>query len=270
VIKLIFLFISFFVLSAQEISMIAHIEKKEIHEKEMVRLFLDFEWEGKLQDFKVRVSQKPVIYGLEILGRGSSNKIVKGENGNSVCRYSIIYELNPTRKGLVSVEGISAIATSVASGEDIELSAGKIDVQVNEYIEPFSIFSKTSLVVLAVLLVFMSVVALFVLRSKKKKEELKQLSELETPIEEEILSKINRLMPVEEVHQETIKSFIDLYEKASNSLRFKELELSFDYTRFIDKIEKYKFSGSTPDVYEFDQMKLDFKEILNKNLSLKN
>ena len=250
--------------------MSAYVESRSVIESKMFKLYIDFTWNGKLQDYKISLTNEPQFYGLEVLGKGSSNKIYKAESGEDKCKYTMIYNLKPTRRSKVTIENLAAKAVFVSNGIELELSAGSIELTVGKYEEPFSLTSKTSLIVTAIALVFSSLIWLLILSNKRKKAKLLDVQNGAFSTEEELLKRVKRMKFDEGIPEKIAKEFIRLAENYLNDINIEKVELSFDYSRFKDKLDRFKYSGDAPDIYEFDQMKIDFSEILSHNLSQKN
>ena len=168
--KLVFLLLATIILSSQEISFSAFVDRTNINTKESFNLHLEFTWFGKPQDFKVEISDKTQFSGLEKLGSGSSNKLSETDKGQ-LCRKTITYKLRAFRTGPVSIEKIRALAIHTISGIEIDLQSDQISLNAVQYQEPFKMTTKLWSAVIGCIIILGLLVVFYIRQLKKKKAE---------------------------------------------------------------------------------------------------
>jgi hypothetical protein len=270
VFSIFFLFLNF--LKSQEISLSAFIDKKEVDNKEIFKLNLEFNWIGNQSDFRISIPNLPDINGFEMLGSGSSNKILTTSQGQQ-CTRTIFYNIKGIDIGTHKISNIRALATNT-QGQDFNLTAEPILINVIKAIEPFTLDSRLYLFLIALVIIIGLGVFFMSVHSKRKKKELEKLFSINSNFpENKVIDKVRALKSEPERIEQNSKDFfsvLELYQNLEgvnkNQFCLDESKLTFSFKLFLEKINLYRYSNQYPDAYELDELIIKFKEILNKNI----
>lgn len=272
-IKLFVLSFCVFFLLGQEVSLSSYVDSKTVEDNKLFKVYLEFSWQGEATDYKIQIAGLPIVYGLEVLGSGSSNK-VGGTLEKPIITRKYFYNLKATRLGNASIEPISATATHLASSTVSNLSSQAIALTVIKGEEAFELDSKIIVMIIALVLIIVALIFLVLNRAKKKKDSLANFVTDDSLIEYKNLKQLTILKNDPDRVAETSKTFFTLYESYleeahinKHSILIDESSLpEFDFAGYKSRLDEIRFSGQNPDIYELEQLIATLKDILTANL----
>lgn len=270
----IFFFFLSFVSGVQEndIDFIAYVEEKVITNKDNFYLTLEFSWKGKPQDYQIELPSKLNLSGIEVLGSGASNKLLD-QNGVFVTKRVVKYRLKAIRTGKVEINSITAYATAVESGTVKKLESLPLSLNVTKYIEPYKLESKLLWIILVSFLLLLILIYLVVSLSKRKKKKLMELqNDIVITLEDEIIKEMKQFKNDVNTVEDEFRIFSRLYDHylkdkkvEKSGIFFGEKDVNFSLSQFKNDMEMYRFSGQSPDIYQFDEFIKQFLTILENN-----
>lgn len=276
-IKLYTLLISFFVLTAQDVSLSAYVEKNTVEDNKTFKLFLEFTWQGEATDYRVQLKGLPTVYGLEVLGSGSTNRVGGNEQNPTVTR-KYFYNLKPTRVGKAAVEAIRATVVNSQTSESFELTSQSIDLVVVKGKEETSIDSQLIYIGIGVLVLLALAIVFVMRRANAKKAALAAFAVDDSLVENHAIKTLTMLKNDPDRLEETCKKFFNLYESYLAEAHINKDSILIDEAKsdelgvgdFKSRLDEIRFSGINPDVYEMEKIIDQFKKIVEENLNTRN
>ncbi len=261
-------------LLAQDVSLSTYVESKTVEDNKTFKFFLEFSWQGNASDYRINIQGIPTVYGLEVLGSGSSNK-VSGTIEKPITTRRYFYNLKPTRLGDVSIETVRATATHVQTGTISQLSSQPTSLHVIKGKVPVTIDTKLILLSVGALLFIVGLIFWVLYRAKQKKKALEAFVSDDSFIEYTMLKQLTILKNEPERVDETAKTFFNLYESYLEEAHINKHSIlleplssdTHDSEAFKKRLDEIRFSGITPDVYELERLISSFKEVLTANLN---
>lgn len=254
-------------LPAQTVQLSASVETTTVPDNAPFELCLEATWIGESDDVKITFLTLPKLSGASIVGSGAES-IVRSQQRQSRVYF---YMIQPDAPGRIRIEAIEAQAYWPQSGERQTLSAQPVEITVIKGPDPKE---DTNWLFYGMLLIIIALVSILIVRQiRRQSSTLNEYASTATP-ESVVRQKLRDIRFDPMFVDRDSADFIAAFESYRNredihteSLLLSSIPESEDVETgdFMKRLEAFRYSGTTPDVYELETLVQRFRTILETN-----
>ena len=185
------------------------VDSKEIPQNRTLTFTVEISWSGNLDRYEIENFDNPVVRNFEIIGTASSNKVGGGITPKAVKIYE--FTLRPTELGMGYIENMVINYTDVALNQKQRLVTNRLDVKVIDPVsEPGEINVGLIILVSVLIIICGGIVAILVIRKKRKNLVAQEQEQERLPLEEQYLLDLKNMIKLNDADLDISQSFSQL------------------------------------------------------------
>jgi len=266
------------------------VESSQVPLNRKVKYHVELSWIGDLSRIQIEPIEQPILTNLLLEGSGSSNRLEPVDDTRFRAIKTITYQFKPVEMGMAYVDGLMIKYQDTVSGEEDELQAQRVMIEITDPIEQGSGGGVKAFIYVFLLVILFGAMAFFLAKYLNKRkmnsealpEQVCLPREYLTRISQDIDPKSTNLSEMtsrlSKIFREYLSRDFHIAAREASSqeiieqLRIKQLDAN-DLNKMkelFEKLDLIKFGGESVNPTEFSNIYGTIETFLIKQIEIWN